>query len=253
MAKRLILNADDCNLTRGVTRGILWAHDRGIVTSTTIMMNLPLSDPTVGEIKKRKSLGLGIHLNVTFARPLSRPSKIPTLLKPDGTFRRPDDYQKKPPSEKEITREYEAQVKLFEARFEKKPDHLDTHHHLHDHPLFFRALASVARRRRLPVRRSSIFQRSLARETTGLKTTDYLFGNLSAAFLWEPVSFGGVVENLPEGTSEIACHPGFYDAELRRVSSLRQAREQELRLFANPQLRNKLAGLGIELISFSQI
>ena len=253
MAKRLIINADDCNLTCGVTRGILRAHDRGIVTSTTIMMNLPLSEQTVEEIKKRKSLGLGIHLNVTFARPLSRPSQIPTLLKPDGTFRRPDDYQKKLPSEKEIAREYETQVKLFEARFEKKPDHLDTHHHLHDHPLFFRALAYVARKRGLPIRRSSVFQRSLARETAGFKTTDYLFGNLSAAFLWEPVSFGGVVENLPEGTSEIACHPGFYDAELRRVSSLRQAREQELRLFANRQLRNKLSGLGIELISFSQI
>ena len=217
------------------------------------MMNLPLSDPTVGEIKKRKSLGLGIHLNVTFARPLSQPSKIPTLLKPDGTFRRPDDYQKKLPSEKEIALEYEAQVKLFEARFEKKPDHLDTHHHLHDHPLFFRALASVARRRRLPIRRSSIFQRSLVRETTGLETTDYLFGNLSAAFLWEPVSFGGVVENLPEGTSEIACHPGFYDAFLRKISSLQEVRERELELFSDGRLRKRIVDLGIDLIRFSEL
>ena len=253
MAKRLIVNADDFNLTPGVTRGILLAHDRGIVTSTTIMMNLPLSEQTVGEIKKRRSLGLGIHLNVTFARPLSRSLQIPTLLKPDGSFRRPDDYQKKPPSEKEIAREYEAQVKLFEARFKKVPDHLDTHHHLHDHPLFFGALASVARKRGLPIRRSSVFQRSLARETAGLKTTDYLFGNLSAASLWEPVSFGGVVENLPEGTSEIACHPGYCDAQLHNVSSLRQMREQELRLFADPRLRNRLSDLGIELINFALI
>ena len=251
--RRLIINADDCNLTPGVTRGILLAHDRGVVTSTTLMMNLPLLEKTVREIKKRRLLGLGVHLNVTFAKPLSRPSQVSTLLKPDGSFRRPEDYQKKLPEERDLIREYEAQVKFFEKSFGRKPDHLDTHHHLHNLPVFFRALAFVARKWRLPVRRSALFERLDSRETAALKTTDYLFGNLEAKFLWQPGPFWGVVENLPEGTSEIACHPGFYDSELRRVSSLRQMREAELKLFSSSQLRKKLADLGIEPIRFSQI
>ena len=216
-------------------------------------MNLPLSEKTVKEIKKRRLLGLGVHLNVTFAKPLSRPSQVSTLLKPDGSFRRPEDYQKKLPEERDLIREYEAQVKFFEKSFGRKPDHLDTHHHLHNLPVFFRAFTFVARRWRLPVRRSSLFQGFPVREAAALKTTDYLFGNLEAKFLWGPAPFGGVAENLPEGTSEIACHPGFCDAALRQVSSLRGMREAELRLFSDPRLRKKLAGLGIELIRFSQI
>ena len=157
------------------------------------------------------------------------------------------------PSEKDLIREYEAQVKLFEKSFGKKPDHLDTHHHLHDHPVFFHAFTFVAKKWGLPVRRSSLFQEWAGRETAGLKTTDYLFGNLEARFLWQPTPFCGVVENLPEGTSEIACHPGFCDAKLRQVSSLREMREAELRLFADPKLRKKLVELGVELIRFSQI
>ena len=251
--KQLIINADDCDLTAGETRGILLAHDRGMVTSTTLMMNLPLSERTVKELKKRKSLGLGVHLNVTFGKPLAKPSQISSLLKSGGIFRRPDDYQKKAPQVKDVVREYETQIKLFENRFGRNPDHLDTHHHLHDRPVFFKALASVAGKRKLPIRRSKLFQELPSRETSGLKTTDYLFGNLAAQFLWEAGPFGGVVENLPEGTSEIACHPGFYDTDLVRVSSLRRMREVELKLFSDAKLRKRLAGLGIELVRFSQI
>ena len=151
---RLIINADDCNLTPGVTRGILKSHDEGILTSTTVLINLPLEEKTVRELKMRRELGLGIHLNVTLAGPVSRVSRIPSLLKPGGIFCRPPDYQEKPPSVKEIITEYEAQIRLFEKRFQKLPDHLDTHHHLHDHPLFFGALASVAKKWKLPIRRS---------------------------------------------------------------------------------------------------
>ena len=251
--RRLIINADDCNLTPGVTRGILLAHDRGVVTSTTLLMNLPLSDETVRQLKKRKDLGLGVHLNVTLGKPLSVPSQIPSLVKPEGLFRRPDDYRKKMPSRKDLVGEYESQIRLFEKRFGTQPDHVDTHHHLHELPVFFEAFASVARKWKIPVRRSVLFGRLDSRETAALKTTDYLFGNLEAKFLWQPGPFWGVVENLPEGTSEIACHPGFYDADLRRMSSLRQMREAELKLFSGSPLRKKLADLGIELIRFSQI
>ena len=260
--KQLIINADDCNLTAGVTRGILLAHDRGIVTSTTLMMNLPLAEKTVKELKKRKTLGLGVHLNVTFGKPLTKPSQISSLLKSGGIFRRPDDYQKNPPQVKDMIREYDAQVNFFEDRFGNRPDHLDTHHHLHDRPVFFQALVSVARKWKLPVRRCHFFQKGSdpVSDTgsepfcfSGLKTTDYLYGNLAAKFLWGPVSFWGVVRNLPEGTSEIACHPGFYDAELARMSSLRRMREVELKLFSDGKLRKKLSGLGIELVHFSQI
>jgi len=251
---RLIVNADDANLTAGVTRGILSSHDRGIVTSTTLLMNLPLSRATLREFKKRKNLGLGVHLNVTLGGPLSRPSSVTSLLGPGGRFRRPLDYWKKRPLGGEIAREYDAQIKCFTNLFERRPDHLDTHHHLHDDPLFFAAVEAAARRWKTPIRRSRIFLlEKYVREARPLKTTDYLFGNLEAHRYWQKGSLRAVIENLPDGTAEIACHPGYCDSELRRISSMREVRREELQVFCDRILRNALTRQGIELIRFSDL
>lgn len=250
---QLIINADDCNLTKGVTRGILEAHDRGVVTSTTILINLPLESETVRRLKRCRHLGLGLHLNVTLAVPVSPTARVRSLVK-DGRFRRPPDYAERAPSLQELIHEYEAQIVLFQKHFGTKPDHLDTHHHLHDREPFFKAVAAVAKRWKLPIRRSQMFQREgHEKETQTLRTTDYLFGNLEAKFIWEETPFLGIVETLPEGTSEIGCHPGYCDAELRAISSFREAREKELKLFSNSRLRKVLSQLGIELARFSEI
>ncbi len=252
--RQLIINADDFNLTPGVSRGILRAHDEGVVTSTTVLINLPLEGGTLREIKKRKKLGVGLHLNVTLGKPLNPPSQVPTLVKEEGRFRRPEDYLKKMPSLKDVLREYDAQIRLFKESFGRLPDHLDTHHHLHDHLVFWRALSSLARKYRFPLRRSRIFQLgNFNGELEGLKTTQYLFGNLEARYIWEREPFWGVIENLPEGTSEIACHPGFCDQKLRQISSFREGREAELKLFSDRVLRQKVADIGVELIRFNQI
>ena len=252
--KRLIVNADDCNLTPGVTRGILLAHDRGVVSSTTLLINLPLEDSTIQEIKKRKRLGLGLHLNVTLGIPVTLPTRIPSLVQPDGRFRRPADYFKKMSSVQEVAREYEAQIRLFERRFKRRPDHLDTHHHLHDHPPFFAAISETAKRWKLPIRRCRVFQLSeYAKGVQDLRTTDYLFGNLEARYIWQLEPFLGVVRNLPEGTSEIGCHPGFCDRQLREISSFQDAREKELKLFSDRRLRKEVLALGVDLVRFSEI
>jgi len=252
--RRLIINADDCNLTPGVTRGILKSHDQGILTSTTLLINLPLEERTIRELKKRTKLGVGVHLNVTLASPVTSLVRVPSLLKAGKFFKRPADYKKRPPSLKDLVTEYSAQIGLFEKRFGQLPDHLDTHHHLHSHPLFFRALSSVARKWKLPVRRSWIFQLSeFNRETRPLRTTDFLFGNLEARSHWEKDSFLGVVECLPDGTSEIGCHPAYCDARLRQISSFREAREEELKVFSDRKLRKILSELGVELTRFSDL
>jgi len=47
MVRQLIVNADDYGRTPGVTRGILRAHQRGIVTSATVMMNMPYASESL--------------------------------------------------------------------------------------------------------------------------------------------------------------------------------------------------------------
>jgi predicted glycoside hydrolase/deacetylase ChbG (UPF0249 family) len=71
MTLRLIVNADDYGRTPGVSRGIREAHRRGIVTSTTCMMNMPaVVDDIALALEETPRLGLGVHLVLTSGRPL---------------------------------------------------------------------------------------------------------------------------------------------------------------------------------------
>ena len=69
-ARSLIVNADDYGLTAGVSRGILDAHRRGIVTSTTLLVNRPV-DPALIEALKASGMGVGLHLNLTLGPPVA--------------------------------------------------------------------------------------------------------------------------------------------------------------------------------------
>src|SRR2546430_15579124 len=75
-ARRLIVNADDFGLSAGVNRGVLEAHETGVVSSVSVLVNAPgwtdaaqrlrdLSSPSFPE------LGVGLHLNLTTGRPVS--------------------------------------------------------------------------------------------------------------------------------------------------------------------------------------
>ena len=279
MKRVLIVNADDCNLTSGVTQAILEGHDRGIVSSTTFLVNLAVEQKTVTAIRRRKKLGVGLHLNITLGRPVSTPGQVRSLIGKDRNFLkvgaalcgRPRNRHlgghPGPPlrNSREIAVEYQNQILRFQKIFGRRPTHLDTHHQVHNHPLFFRVLAQVARRNRLPIRRST--QHLIARhpersegsrdpsvasrpQDDAVKTTDYLFGNLSPEGYWRPGPLEAILENLPEGISEVMCHPGKNDSDLAAISSFTAGRAAEWRLFRLPALRKLLREKGILLSHF---
>ena len=249
MQRVLIVNADDCNLTPGVTRAILECHDRGILTSTTFMANLPVEAQTVRELKRRRNLGVGIHLNVTLGAPVEKPRHVRSLLEPGiGTFRKRANQLAHLPETGDLAGEYRAQIERFIRLFGRRPTHLDTHHQLHDHPFFLKVLAGVARSLGLPMRRSKLFVQKEMR--SGIKSTDFFFGNLSPEGYWRPGPLETVLTHLPEGVSEIMCHPGKNDAALAALSSFTEGREEELRLFSSPGIRRLTENLGISRAHF---
>ncbi len=151
--KTLIINADDCNLTSQVTGAILKAHENGIVTSTTFLINLPVEQGDVRQLLARKKLGVGLHLNVTLGKPVAKPELIRSLLQKDGRFKKKDQYsEKKLPPVSEITEEFKAQLQRFVKVFKRLPTHVDVHHHMHDFRPFLDALAAIARKYKLPIR-----------------------------------------------------------------------------------------------------
>ena len=63
-----------------------------------------------------------------------------------------------------------------------------------------------------------------------------------------------IVENLPNGSWELVCHPGYNDADLQRVHTrLRQSREWELRILTSESTRELLAANGIQVISYREL
>ena len=247
----LIVNADDFNLTKGVARAVFRAHDCGIVSSTSVMMNLPLSAELLRGLKQRPRFGVGIHLNVTLGNPALPRTRVQSLVSPAGHFRRSDFFRVKSFQPEEVKAEWTAQIHCFREQFGKWPDHLNTHHHLHDRRPFADLLAQLARRYDIPVRRSTVISQKKGRET--VRTTDYFFGSLSPKRFWTERSLLSILRHLPEGTSELMCHPAFLDSELKRISSFTTGRNHERKLFSSASLRRTLAALKVQLIRFSEL
>src|SRR5947207_2641275 len=80
--RKLIVNADDFGMTRGINRAIAEAHDAGIVTSTTLMANSEAFDDAVEIAARRPSLRVGCHVVLVEGHPLADGTEINSLLDP---------------------------------------------------------------------------------------------------------------------------------------------------------------------------
>lgn len=133
---RLIVNADDFGISNAVNRAILTSMESGFVTSTSMMANMPGFDDAVTLIREHSFLAgkIGMHLNLTEGRPLSRPIlDCPFFCNERGCF----FYRRRHPlfrlSHKESTAVYiEMRMQLERVLASGiRPTHLDSHHHLH--------------------------------------------------------------------------------------------------------------------------
>jgi chitin disaccharide deacetylase len=247
--KKLIVNADDFGRSPGVNAGALEASARGIVTSATVMVlesSAARGIRTAAEQAPRMSLGL--HFAVTGAgRPAAAAKDVPNLA-PEGRFRRRrEDLPAHIPAQ-EIRTELEAQIHIFQVLARKPPTHLDSHHHAALHPSIAPVFAAVARGMSLPVRASSEEARRALR-AAGVRTPDRFFDGFHA----EGVSFETlerILEAVPGGVSELMCHPGRVDEELKGGSTYVVEREWEIEVLCDPGIRQRVRALGIELVGF---
>jgi len=285
--KELILNADDFGLTRGVNEGILRAHREGILTSATLMASSPAFDDAVERAKATPTLAVGCHLVLVGGTAVSAPEEISSLVDADGKFPRtlPQLVAKLSSGSVrsgDIETELRAQIgKIRGAGIE--PTHVDTHKHTHVHPLVMNALGKVLNelgltRVRQPaedlvdswetqrggerswgrlasaaaVRAAAPWFESLARKY-GLRSPDHFLGlamtgRLSTAALCQ------LIDNLPEGRTEIMLHPGVCDADLASTGSrLQEQRQLELEALLAPESRRAVERNSVRLITYRSI
>jgi hopanoid biosynthesis associated protein HpnK len=283
--KRLIVNADDFGFTRGVNRAVVRAFKMGIVTSTTIMANGEAFDDAVKLALANPGLGVGCHLAVVGGLPVAPAADVSSLVDSSGVLPRTLTRlmfklaRGSVPTE-ELTREFRAQLERV-AQAGIKLTHLDTHKHSHTHPRVMKALAKAAAEFgikcvRNPFENPFLMNRPsplsdwsclkqyalsaaispgviqfkrLARKN-GLKTPDRFFGVRVTGML-DRSAIRSIMESLGEGTAELMCHPGEYDADLERAHTrLKRERERELEALSDPNLRRLAEEQGIELINY---
>jgi predicted glycoside hydrolase/deacetylase ChbG (UPF0249 family) len=255
---RLIVNADDFGWTRDVNDGIVHAHRNGILTATTLMAGGPAFEHAVELARETPSLDVGVHLtllqttSVLTGKPL--PVGFPALLQAIGS-RRIDVYG-----------ELSAQVrKIIAAGI--APSHLDAHKHTHILPPVASAVARIVQEfgirwvrkpfdfgltsgfaaRVMRTQRSGL-QRKLV--DAGALATDYFAGFSLTGYLNETTLLQ-LVEDLPAGSTELMCHPGFCREELKASETrLKESREIELNALESAKVIARLKERGIQLANY---
>jgi chitin disaccharide deacetylase len=248
---QLIVTADDFNLSEGVSRGILEAHHHGIVTETSVMVNLGDLPQAATMLASAPHLGVGLHLNITRGRPLAPPRAVAEILGPDGQFLgAPEALPTRMPGAA-VQVEFQAQVDTFVRAFGRPPQHLDTHHHVHQHPVVLEVLLDLAVALKLPVRSIDTQMRDAVR-ARGLGSPEYFLGDAGPEPYWTVTRLLSTIRALRPTVTELMCHPGYFDATIAYSRYGRQ-REVERQALCAPEVVAALREKGVQLVSYAAV
>ena len=261
--KYLIINADDFGLTPGVTRGILDAHLNGVVTSTSAMMNSPhIAESLAAAFRDAPNLGIGVHLVLTWGKPILSQEKISTLVDNTGHFYKIHQLSQKVDNFRsdDVRAEWHSQIQAF-ITSGCRPDHLDSHHHSsYLNPNLFTIMLDLAREFDLPIRMPSKPEGSSQKIEPFVQILDEHTvrypQSCITAFYDEGASLANlsrILSVLPEGVTELMCHPGYADCELMEGSSYTNARETELQILTGNEIKAFIKDNNISLARFSDL
>jgi len=265
--KRLIVNSDDYGRTPAISRGIRDAHLRGVVTSTTCMMNIPTTAADIAmSLKETPKLGMGVHLVMTMGKPILPRAAVSSITDENGNFFKYTPLIEHLSSLKmdEVKAEWHSQIESFVKASGRMPTHLDSHHHAsYFAPELFHAMLELAKEYNCAIRFPFTDSVSSELEETHKQVPDLIkeFGprkpdTFVVDFYDEGATyekFLSIIKNLGYGTSEIMCHPGYVDEVFANESVYNYQRERELKILTDPSIKETIQANGIELITFANL
>ena len=289
--RQLIVNADDLGLTAGVNRGIAECHAGGIVTSATLMASGTAFDDAVQTARSLPRFSVGCHVVLVDGVPVSSPSRLDTLVAARSS--EPERFHGSLSAfaaraalggfdRDQLVEEITAQIRKVQAAG-IQVTHLDSHKHAHVFPEILLAMLRAARitgvhairnpfvpvkhvssrqfrgnrsllKRYGQVRLLHTFARQFRRwtERAGMRTPDGSIGVIETGLL-DATLLQQALVNLPEGTWELVCHPGYDDADLRGARTrLLESRDRERNLLLSPEIRQFLEQAKIRIISYGE-
>jgi len=145
-----VINADDFGMSSTVNMAVAEAHDRGLLTSASIMAGGQAFDDAVRIIGKWSTLSPGLHVTLCDGRAILPKSDIPDLVDENGYFDKNPARAWIRYSRAGIRRQLDAEIRAQFDRLDNAcihPLHVDSHHHLHMHPKLFSLVCWHASRR----------------------------------------------------------------------------------------------------------
>jgi len=229
--RALIVNADDFGQSFGFNRGIMEAHQRGIVTSASLMVRWPAAREAAGYAKRHPRLSVGLHFD--FGEWRCRNGNWTKL------------YEVVPEEDvKAVRREASRQLASFRRLVGKDPTHLDSHQHLHLREHLRSTFVHLAENLRVPLRRCSPQVRYCGSFYGQDESGRPLRGFVSVAALMK------LLTSLEPGVTELGCHPGYADD---LDSMYQHERARELQTLCHPGIPAAIERMGIELCSFHRV
>jgi len=270
--RRLIVNADDFGRSTSINQAVIRAHQEGILTTASLMVNEPAFEQAVALAHEHPALGVGLHLTLLCGHSALSPGEIPGLVNGNGEFRHNPAgagfrYFFQPGLREQLRREIHAQFQKFRAA--RLPlDHVNGHLHLHLHPTVFGILMTDAAQLglkhlrltrdpfRLNLRLASghytyralhvaIFHPLSARARPALarvniRHTDAVFGLLQNARVDETY-VTRLLPQLPAGDSELYSHPSLDESK------------NEFDALISPRVQEQVKQLDIKLIRYQDL
>jgi predicted glycoside hydrolase/deacetylase ChbG (UPF0249 family) len=220
--KICIINGDDFGASSGVNLGIIEAHKNGILTSASLMINMPGSEEAVELSAANPGLSVGLHVNFT--------NEGDALI----------DIENIEAARAELNGQY----RLFVDRMGRPPTHIDSHHNVHRRPELLQIFLELAEKNDL-----------FLREHSQVRYFSNFYGQWGGESHPEHISPEQLVNVLETeirpGFTELACHPGYMTGEF--ISEYAIEREIELRSLCNRMVKQRVAELNIQLVNYSQI
>jgi predicted glycoside hydrolase/deacetylase ChbG (UPF0249 family) len=224
----LIVNADDFGQSPGVNRGIIEAHEHGIVTSASLMVRCPAAVEAAEYSRAHRRLGLGLHVDL-------------------GEWRRGAAgwealYQRIDLDDRDaVAAEIDAQIDLFRQLTGKPPTHVDSHQHVHLRAALRPLFAAAAERLAAPLRHC----------VDAIRYCGDFYGQAEDGSS-RPQAIGAealvaILQALRPGVTELACHPGR-GGDLDTM--YRAERDREVDTLCAPSIRSAVERLDLRLCSF---
>jgi predicted glycoside hydrolase/deacetylase ChbG (UPF0249 family) len=227
----LIVNADDFGQSHGINRGIIESHERGIVTSSSLMVRWPAAAEAAAYAGSHPELSVGLHFD------------LGEWVYRDETW--VPRYEVVPPDDlTAIADEVSRQLESFRLLVSRQPTHIDSHQHVHRSEPVRSVLLQAAQALGVPLRGYY----------SEIRYSGEFYGQTGKGEPYpDAIAEQGLIKILIElgaGITELGCHPGLAND---LDSTYSNERQEEVRVLCSPMVRETLAAQGIRLCSFNDV